>query len=73
MWRAWADAAFFSGWYGSALFAYASQKGRYIYTVTLIIIWASLREILSSGFPTKWDQNQPAQLQVIARKLKFRS
>ena len=28
---------------------------------------------LSSGFPTKRDSNQPAQLQKLARKLKFRS
>ena len=29
-----------------------------------IIIWASPREKLSSGFPTKRDSNQPAQLQI---------
>ena len=35
--------------------------------------WASSRESLSSEFPTKWDLNQPAHVQVLARKLKFRS
>ena len=30
------------------------------------------RENLSSGFPTRWDSNQPAQLQKLARGLKFR-
>ena len=34
---------------------------------------ASSQENLSSGFPTKWDSNPPAQLQRLARKLKFRS
>ena len=33
-------------------------------------IWASSRENLSSGFPTKCDTNQ---LKRLARKLKFRS
>ena len=36
------------------------------------IIWASTREDLSSGFPTMQDSNQPAQLQRVARELKFR-
>ena len=36
-------------------------------------IWASTRQNLSSGFLTKWDSNQPALLQRLARKLKFRS
>ena len=36
------------------------------------IKWAPTRENLSSGFPTKWDSNQPAQLKRLARKLKFR-
>ena len=35
-------------------------------------IWAPTRETLSSGFLTKSDSNQPAQLQRLARKLKFR-
>ena len=37
------------------------------------IIWASMREHLSSGFTTMQDSNQPAQLQRVhvARKLKF--
>ena len=35
-------------------------------------IWASLWENLSSGLPTKWDSNQSAQLQKLARKLTFR-
>ena len=34
--------------------------------------WASLRQHLSLGFQTKWDSNQPAQLQRLARKMKFR-
>ena len=34
------------------------------------IIWASSRQNLSSGFPTKSDQNQTPQLQRLARKLK---
>ena len=34
------------------------------------IIWASMRENLSSGFPTKLDSNRPAQLQTLARILK---
>ena len=36
------------------------------------LIWASSRQNLSSGFLTKLDSNQPAQLQGLARKLKFR-
>ena len=37
------------------------------------IVWASMREDLSSGFTTMQDLNQPAQLQRVhvARKLKF--
>ena len=34
-------------------------------------IWASSRENLSSGFPTKQVSNQSPQLQRLARKLKF--
>ena len=33
--------------------------------------WAVTGEKQSSGFPTKRDSNQPAQLQRLARKLKF--
>ena len=33
--------------------------------------WASSRQNLSSGFPTKQDSNRTAQLQRLARKLKF--
>ena len=33
--------------------------------------WALLRENPSTVFPTKRDSNQPAQLQRLARKLKF--
>ena len=41
-------------------------------TISLVFLyWASPRQNLSSGFPTKWDSNQPAQLQRLARKLKF--
>ena len=36
-----------------------------------IMIWASSRQNLSSGFPTKRNSNQSAQLQGLARKLKF--
>ena len=36
------------------------------------IIWAATRENLSSIFPEKRDSNQPAQAQVLVRKLKFR-
>ena len=36
-----------------------------------VIIWALTRQNLSSGFPTKWASNQPAQLQRLDRKLKF--
>ena len=36
------------------------------------IIWASSRENLSSGFPKERDSNQSAQLQRLARKIKFR-
>ena len=35
------------------------------------LIWT--RQNLSSGFLTKLDSNQPAQLQRLDRKLKFRS
>ena len=34
-------------------------------------IWASSRQNLSSGFPTKRVSNQSPQLQSLARKLKF--
>ena len=36
-----------------------------------IIIWASSRETLSLGFPSKRVLNQSPQLQRLARKLKF--
>ena len=36
-----------------------------------IIIWASLRQNLSSVFQTKRDSNQSAQLQRLIRILKF--
>ena len=35
------------------------------------IIWAMTQENLSSGFSTKWDTNQPAQPQSLARIVKF--
>ena len=41
--------------------------------VHVIIIWASSRENLSSGFPTKQVSNQSPQLQRLARQLKFLS
>ena len=37
-----------------------------------ILIWASTRQNLSSGIPTKRDSNPSPQLQRLARKLKFR-
>ena len=37
----------------------------------LDIIRVAMWQNLSLWFPTKWDSNQPAQLQSIARKLKF--
>ena len=37
------------------------------------IIWASSRQNLSSGYPTKRDSNQSPKLQRLARKLKFHS
>ena len=36
------------------------------------LIWASTRQNLSFGFPTKRDSNQSTQLQRLARKLKLR-
>ena len=42
-------------------------------TESISYIWASTRQELSSGFPTKRDSNQSPQLQRLARKLKFRS
>ena len=42
-----------------------------IYRRHAYAIWASLRENLSAGFPTKQDSNQSNQLQRLARKLKF--
>ena len=38
---------------------------------SVAIIWASLRENLSSGFPSKRDSNQSPQLQRRSRKSKF--
>ena len=38
----------------------------------VICIWASSRENPSSGFATRVDSNWPAQLQRLARVLKFR-
>ena len=35
-------------------------------------IWASTRENLSSGFPIRSYQNQPAALQRLAKIVKFR-
>ena len=36
-----------------------------------LIIWAPFRENLSSGFPTLQDSNQSAQLQGLARILRY--
>ena len=46
----------------------------YIYKETLCIqhYWASPRQNLSSGLPTRWDSHQAPQLHLLARKLKFR-
>ena len=38
-----------------------------------VIIWASMRQNLSSGFPAKQHSNQFTQLQRLAKKLKFGS
>ena len=38
---------------------------------TYTYIWASPRENLSLGFPSKWGSNQSPQLQRFTRKLKF--
>ena len=40
--------------------------------IGLYFIWAATQENLSSRFPTKIDSNHPAQLQKLARILKFR-
>ena len=42
------------------------------YKKNMKIIWALSRENLSLGFPIKQYSNQPAQLQRLARNLKFR-
>ena len=39
--------------------------------VTLVLIWASSQENLSSGFPSKRASNQSPQLLRLSRKLKF--
>ena len=49
------------------------KKSCFDFYFYISIIWASSRENLSSGFPTKRDSNQSPQLQRRARKLKFRS
>ena len=43
-------------------------KGTALYYKNASLIWASSPQNLSSGFPTKLDSNQPAQLQRLARK-----
>ena len=42
------------------------------YAIRTIFIWALSRQNLSLGFLTKRDSNQPAQLQSLAGKMKFR-
>ena len=42
-----------------------------IHNSMVYITWASLRQNLSSGFPTKRVSNQSPQVQGLARKLKF--
>ena len=44
----------------------------YRFLIIVVIIWATSRENLSSGFATKVDSNRPAQLQRLARGLIFR-
>ena len=39
--------------------------------LVLLYLWASSRQNLSSGFPTKRVSNQPPQQQRLARNLKF--
>ena len=51
----------------TAYFLHKDEK----YVFLEYIIWASSRENLSSGFPSKRDSNQSPQLQRQSRKLKF--
>ena len=44
-----------------------SSFGLGLYT----FVWATMKENLSSGFPTKWDSNQSPHLQRVARKLTY--
>ena len=39
--------------------------------ICVFIIWASSRQNLSSGVPTKRDSNQSPKLHRLARELKF--
>ena len=41
------------------------------HVLSWFIKWASAQENMSSGFPTKSDLKQPAQLQGLARIVKF--
>ena len=52
-----------------------AKESRFIKIITSssgAINWASSRENLPSGLPTKSDSNQPSQLQRLARMLKIR-
>ena len=61
--------------FGVDLFRWAKSKIWLSKTVHCSVVSdsrASTRQNLSSGFPTKSDSNQSAQLQWLAKKLKFR-
>ena len=40
-------------------------------TCTYYNLGINAQQNLSSGFPTKWDTNQSAQLQILARKIEI--
>ena len=44
-----------------------------VYCLLCLLHMGPSRENLSSGFPKKWDSNQPAQLQRLARNMKYGS
>ena len=49
---------------GRLLVGHALENDLKVFT-----IWAMMQKNLSSGFPTKWDSNQSAQLQRLAKIL----
>ena len=64
-----------SVWSESSLCAQQVAKGpMFLHAAKILIlslIRASSRENLSSGFPTRYDSNRPAQLQKLARVFTF--